>query len=43
MVIGQGLGVALPGIVLGIAAAFGLARVLDGLLFGVPRMIRWCS
>jgi predicted permease len=35
MVIGQGLGVALPGIVIGIAAAFGLARVLDGLLFGV--------
>ena len=35
MVIGQGLGVALPGIVLGIAAAFGVARVLDGFLFGV--------
>jgi putative ABC transport system permease protein len=35
MVIGQGLRVVLPGIFLGIASAFGLARVLDGFLFGV--------
>jgi putative ABC transport system permease protein len=35
MVIGQGMRVALPGIFLGVASAFGLARVLDGLLFGV--------
>jgi putative ABC transport system permease protein len=35
MVIGEGLIVALPGILLGVAAAFGLARVLDGFLFGV--------
>jgi putative ABC transport system permease protein len=35
MVIGQGLRVVLPGIVLGIASAFGLARLLDGFLFGV--------
>ena len=35
MVIGQGLRVAVPGILLGIASAFGLARVLDGFLFGV--------
>jgi predicted permease len=35
MVIGQGMSVALPGILLGVAAAFGLARVLDGFLFGV--------
>jgi putative ABC transport system permease protein len=35
MVIGEGLRVVLPGILLGIASAFGLARVLDGFLFGV--------
>jgi putative ABC transport system permease protein len=35
MVVGEGLIVALPGILLGVAAAFGLARVLDGFLFGV--------
>jgi predicted permease len=35
MVIGQGLRVVLPGILLGVASAFGLARVLDGFLFGV--------
>ena len=35
MVIGQGLRVVLPGIFLGIASAFALARVLDGFLFGV--------
>jgi putative ABC transport system permease protein len=35
MVIGEGMRVALPGILVGFAAAFGLARVLDGFLFGV--------
>jgi putative ABC transport system permease protein len=35
MVMGQGMIVALPGILLGVATAFGLARVLDGFLFGV--------
>jgi putative ABC transport system permease protein len=35
MVIGQGLRVVLPGIFLGIALAFELARVLDRFLFGV--------
>jgi putative ABC transport system permease protein len=35
MVMGQGMRVALPGIILGVAAAFGLAHVLDGFLFGV--------
>jgi putative ABC transport system permease protein len=35
MMIGQGLCVVLSGILLGVAAAFGLAGVLDGLLFGV--------
>jgi putative ABC transport system permease protein len=36
MVIGEGMRVALPGIFFGVAAAFGLARVLDGFLYGVP-------
>jgi putative ABC transport system permease protein len=35
MVIGEGMRVALPGILVGFAAAFGFARVLDGFLFGV--------
>jgi putative ABC transport system permease protein len=35
MVIAQGMRVAVPGILLGIASAFGLAHVLDDLLFGV--------
>jgi predicted permease len=35
MVIRQGMSVALPGILLGVASAFGLARLLDGFLFGV--------
>jgi putative ABC transport system permease protein len=35
MVIGQGLRVVLPGILFGIASAFGLARVLDASLFGI--------
>ena len=35
MVIGEGMNVALAGILVGVAAAFGLARVLDGFLFGV--------
>jgi ABC-type antimicrobial peptide transport system permease subunit len=35
MVIGQGMRVALPGILIGVVAAFALARVLDGFLFGV--------
>jgi putative ABC transport system permease protein len=35
MVIGEGMRVALPGIFFGVAAAFGLARVLDGFLYGV--------
>jgi predicted permease len=35
MVVGQGMSVAVPGILLGVAAAFGVARVLDGSLFGV--------
>ena len=35
MVIGQGMSVVLAGILVGVASAFGLARVLDGLLFGV--------
>jgi putative ABC transport system permease protein len=35
MVMGQGMRVALPGIILGAAAAFASARVLDGFLFGV--------
>jgi putative ABC transport system permease protein len=35
MVIAKGMRVAVPGILLGIASAFGLAHVLDDLLFGV--------
>jgi putative ABC transport system permease protein len=35
MVIGQGLRVVLPGVLLGVASAFGLARLLDGFLFDV--------
>jgi putative ABC transport system permease protein len=35
MVIAQGMRVAVPGILMGIASAFGLAHVLDDLLFGV--------
>jgi predicted permease len=35
MMISQGLRVAMPGILAGLALAFGLARVLDDLLFGV--------
>ncbi|HEV3063119.1 MAG TPA: FtsX-like permease family protein, partial [Vicinamibacterales bacterium] len=35
MVIGEGMRVALPGILFGVAGAFGLSRVLGGFLFGV--------
>jgi putative ABC transport system permease protein len=35
MVMGQGMRVALPGIMLGVAAAFAFSRVLDGFLFDV--------
>jgi ABC-type antimicrobial peptide transport system permease subunit len=35
LVIGQGISLALCGIVIGCLAAFGLTRVLTGLLFGV--------
>ena len=35
MIIGQGMSVVLAGIFVGVASAFGLAWVLDGLLFGV--------
>jgi predicted permease len=35
MVVGQGLRTVAPGIVVGLASAFGFARVLDDLLFGV--------
>ena len=35
MVIGQSLSVVVPGLLLGVASAFGLARVVDGFLFGV--------
>jgi putative ABC transport system permease protein len=35
MVVRQGMGLALGGVVIGIAAAFGLTRFLESLLFGV--------
>jgi putative ABC transport system permease protein len=35
MVIGEGMSMALPGILLGVATAFASARVIDGFLFGV--------
>jgi putative ABC transport system permease protein len=35
MILGQGLGLALVGVVIGLAAAFGLSRVIASLLFGV--------
>jgi putative ABC transport system permease protein len=35
MVVWQGMRLALIGVVLGLAAAFGLMRVLSGLLFGI--------
>src|SRR5262249_32855582 len=35
MILGQGVGLALVGVVIGLAAAFGLGRVIASLLFGV--------
>ena len=50
MVVVQGMRLALVGVVVGIAAAFGLARAIASFLFGVTvvgpgsvrRRARWC-
>ena len=38
LVVAQGMRIALPGVVLGLAGAFGLTRLLKGLLFGVSAL-----
>jgi len=38
MVVGQGMGLALAGVVVGLGAAWGVSRLMESLLFGVkPR------
>jgi putative ABC transport system permease protein len=36
LVVGRGLALALAGVALGVAAAFGLTRLMSGMLYGVP-------
>ena len=42
LVVWQGMRLAIAGVVLGIAAAFGLTRFLASFLYGVNPGIRWC-